>query len=890
MDYYSKNIKEIFRELNTSEKGISEEEAKKRLLGYGLNEIREEKRISPFRIFLGQFNSFIVWILIAAVIISMFLGDYLEGIVIIIILVINAIIGFIQEYRAEKAIKALKKLAGLKAKVIRGGQRREIDAAYIVPGDTIILETGDKVPADSRLVEAASMETMESSLTGESTPVAKETAVLKHHAIIAEQKNMVFSGTILTKGRGKAIVVKTGMKTEIGNIAKMIEETEEEETPLQQKLDKFGKFLGYSTIVICAIVFLATVSRGEDILKMFEASVSLAVAAIPEGLPAVVTLSLAIGVQRMVKRNALMRKLSSVETLGSTTVICADKTGTLTKDEMTVKKIYTLNSTMDVGGEGYSAEGKFSKQLNNDAKLMLQIGALCNDSSLSNGKPLGDPTEVALIVSAAKSGLRKDELEKKYPRLGEVPFDSARKIMSTLHKSGRQKILYAKGAPDLLIRKCSKILANGKIKEMTSKERQKILALNDNFANNALRVLGFAYKPVSSKTPDKISESAEHELIFAGLQGMIDPPRKEVKEAIQDCKNAGIKVIMVTGDHKLTAVAIANELGLSGDAVTGEELDEMKDFEENVGKISIYARVSPEHKMKIIDALKKNGHIVAMTGDGVNDAPAIKAADIGIAMGIKGTDVAKESSDMILMDDNFTSIRNAVEEGREIYDNIKKFVYYLLSSNLAEVLVIFIAILIGLKLPLVAIQLLWINLVTDGLPALALGVEPTGKNVMKRRPRKKDEHVITKVLAARMLLNGIAITIGTLGLFVWALKSRGWSFGMSPASADPNYIYALTVSFTALVFFELFNALNSKSETESIFRVGIFKNKYLLLALASSLLLQLIVIYSSPLNGVFSTTALPLKDLLVIGMVASTVIIADEIFKLILRRAKVQSY
>ncbi len=878
--YHARKVDDIFREFSTSPTGLKSEEAEKRLKEYGPNELKEEKKLSPLKILLEQFNSFIVWILIAAVAISMFLGDYIEGAVIIIILIMNALIGFFQEYRAEKAIKALKKLAGLKAKVLRDGGRREISASMVVPGDIIFVETGDKIQADARLFEISNLEVSESSLTGESTPVAKDLALLEH-AIVAEQKNMIFSGTIVTKGRGRAVVVRTGMKTEIGRIAEMIEETEEEETPLQKRLDQFGKFLGYLTIGICIAVFLATVWRGEDFLKMFETSVSLAVAAIPEGLPAVVTLSLALGVQRMIKRNALIRRLASVETLGSTTVICTDKTGTLTRDEMTVRKIYLLDNFIGVTGEGYSFDGKFSKPLTNDAKQLLQIGALCNDSSIKEKAAIGDPTEAALIVSAAKAGIEKEALEKKLPRVGEVPFDSERKMMSTLHK---QEILCTKGAPDMLIKHCTRVLEKGKIVPITATHRKKILAANEKMAQGALRVLGMAYRPM--KDVKKVTEEHEKELIFVGLQGMIDPPREEVKQAIQDCEKAGIKVVMITGDHRLTAMAIAHEIGIEGEALTGEELDSLQDFDSTVERIGIYARVSPGHKMKIVQALKKKGHIVAMTGDGVNDAPAIKASDIGIAMGIKGTDVAKESSDMILTDDNFTSIKNAVEEGREIYDNIRKFIYYLLSSNLAEVLIIFAAILIGLKLPLVAIQLLWINLVTDGLPAIALGLEPTEKNVMARKPRPANEPVITKLMGARMLTTGLWITIGTLGVFVWALTSKGWHYGQNLTNSDPVYLYALTMTFTTLVFFELFNAINAKSEQESILNSRLFSNKWMLLAIASSVALQLLVIYLPPLDPVFDTVALSLKEMLIILTVAVSVVFVDELFKLFARKAQ----
>ncbi len=881
--YYNCKIEDVLREFSSSPKGLTSEEANKRLNAYGPNELKEEKKLSPLKIFLSQFNNFIVWILVAAVGISMFLGDYIEGIVIVIILVMNAIIGFFQEYRAEKAIAALRKLAGLSATVIRDGTQKEIPASQLVPGDIILIETGDKIQADSRLIELSNLEISESSLTGESTPVAKDLALIEQ-AIVAEQKNMVFSGTIVTKGRAKAIVVRTGMKTEIGKIATMISEAEEEETPLQKKLDEFGKFLGYFTIGICVIVFLATVLRGEDFLKMFETSVSLAVAAIPEGLPAVVTLSLALGIQRMIKRNALVRRLASVETLGSTTVICTDKTGTLTRDEMTVRKLYMVDNSVDVTGEGYSFNGRFSKPINDDLKQLLSIGALCNDSSIADGKALGDPTEAALIVSAAKAGMQKELLEKKNPRIAEVPFDSERKMMSTLHKSGKQNLLYTKGAVDILLTRCNRIVEKGKVVPITALHKKKIIAANERMAQGALRVIGLAYKPM--KEVKKLTEEHEKELILAGLEGMIDPPREEVKLAISECEKAGIKVVMITGDHKLTAAAIAQEVGITGKALTGEELDATADFDSIVEEIGIYARVSPGHKMKIVQALKKKGHVVAMTGDGVNDAPAIKASDIGIAMGIKGTDVAKESSDMILTDDNFTSIRNAVEEGREIYDNIRKFIYYLLSSNLAEVLIIFIAIIIGLKLPLVAIQLLWINLVTDGLPAIALGLEPAEKNTMNRKPRPSREPVITKLMALRMLITGVWITAGTLGIFVWALSSKGWEYGQVLPNSDPVYLYALTMTFTTLVFFELFNALNAKSERESILNKRLLSNKWMLLAIVTSLALQMLVIYLPPLDPVFDTVALSFSEMMLIIALSFSVVLVDELFKLIVRKTQ----
>ncbi|MBI2663917.1 calcium-transporting P-type ATPase, PMR1-type [Candidatus Woesearchaeota archaeon] len=876
-DYYQLSPEKALTELKTSLSGLSDAEASKRLTAYGPNQLKEGKGVSHFKLFLEQFNNFLVWILLAAVAVSAAIGDIVESIVIVVIVIMNAVIGFVQEYRAEKAIDALKKLAGLHADVIRSGERRQIDAKQLVPGDIIFLETGDKIPADCRLLEESNFEVQESSLTGESAAVAKDIAAIRD-APIADQKNMAFSGTIIVRGRAKAVVAKTGMQTEIGRIANLIQTAKEEMTPLQKRLEKFAKQIGILTMAIAAIVFAATVLRGEDMLKMFETSVSLAVAAIPEGLPAVVAMSLALGVQRMIKRNALVRKLPSVETLGSTTVIATDKTGTLTMDKMTVKRLYVNGKTIEVKGEGYSVDEPLA--LEEDEKLLLRAGALCNDAALTSKGISGDPTEAALLVSAAKAGMKKEELDSRFRRVDELPFDSDRKRMSTVHEVGKQRIMYTKGAPDVVLKLCSRIHTGGKARKLTSSDRSRILKANAEFASSALRVLGFAYKPAAGK-------AAEKELIFIGLQAMIDPPRPEVKEAIERCEAAGIRVVMITGDHKLTAVAIAKELGITGKAVTGVELDSIQNLEERVHEIGVYARVSPEHKIKIVNALKKKGQVTAMTGDGVNDAPALKSANIGIAMGITGTDVAKEASKMVLTDDNFASIVNAVEEGRGIYDNIKKFIYFLLSSNLAEVLVVFLAILAGLKLPLLAIQILWVNLITDGLPAVALGVEPVAKDVMKKKPRKLSEGIITKAMAIRLLLTGATITAGTLGIYVWALYSKGWAWGAELPGSSPVYVYAITMAFTALVVFEMLNAIAAKSEEKNML-TKMFSNKWLLLAILSSLLLQFAVIYT-PLSNYFHTTALALSDLAIIFAAASSVIAVDSLYKLVKNRMSVQT-
>ncbi len=867
MDFYNKELKAVFRNLNSSENGLSNEEAENRLKQYGLNELREEKKVLPLKIFLRQFKSLLIWILVAAVLVSAFIGDYVESIVILIIILANAVIGFVQEYKAERAIAALKKLSGPKAVVLRDNKKMSITADQLVPGDIIFLEAGDKIPADARLIKTINLEAQESTLTGESVPVQKQVCTIKK-AEVAEQKNMVFAWTSITRGRAKAIITGTAMNTEIGKIAKMISDVEET-TPLQLKIDAFAKYLGIAVLFICAIIFSMAVFNGGDILEMFKIAISLAVAAVPEGLPAVVTLSLALSVQKMAKRNALIRKLPAVETLGSVTVIGSDKTGTLTCDQMTVKKLFVDNEVIDVTGEGYSFEGSFSKELGENAQFLLKTGALCNDTEINgiNKEVIGDPTEAALIVSAAKAGFKKRGLEELYQRIDELPFDSERKRMSTIHEVHGKRVMYTKGAVDVILNLCTKVMIKGKIEKLTKKHKERILKANKEFASSALRVLGFAFKEVKGKPSEK-------DLVFIGMQAMIDPARPEVMEAVSQCKKAGIRVIMITGDHKETAVAIAKQIGIEGKAVTGEELNKIKELSRIINEVSIYARVNPAHKIKIIEALKKKRQLVAMTGDGVNDAPALKKADIGIAMGKTGTDVAKEASDIVLVDDNFASIRNAVEEGRAVFNDLKKFVFFLLSSNFSEILIIFIAILIcllakqDLKLPLIAIQILWVNLVTDGLPALALGVEKPEKDIMLRKPRRYGEHIVNKAMIMRLLMISAIITAGTLYLFFWALQKNG-------------YIYATTIAFTSLVIFEMFNAINSKSEDKSSI-LRLFTNKWLLLAITSSIILQVMVIYT-PLSSAFHTVQLNFMDWVIIIAVASSVLILDELRKITAR-------
>lgn len=872
---YSLPLKEVYARLKTNENGLSSMEARLRLEKYGLNEIKRKKKTSRLMLLLSQFNNFLIYILIIATIISCFLREYIDAIIIFSIIFVNAILGYIEEYRAEKSIEALKKLASLKAYVIRDGKQLKVDTTELVPGDLILLEVGEKVPADARVISEINLETQEAALTGESLPVKKEICTVEENKSIGDRKNMVYSGTVIVNGKGKAIITSTGMNTEIGKIAYMIEEAKEEPTPLQRKLEFLGKWIAILILLICLVVFILGITRGGNILDTFILAVSLAVAAIPEGLPAVVTISLALGVERMIKRNALMRKLPSVEALGSTTIICSDKTGTLTKNEMTVKKIFANHKIVEVSGTGYNPEGNLSE---NPGEMILKIGVLCNNSKLVKEKGgwqiYGDPTEGCLITVARKTGLNEDSLNKKAPRINEILFDSARKRMTTIHKEGNKKIAYIKGAPDIVLKLCNYIQMEDKIRKISEKDREYILKVNDDFSKDALRVLGFAYRDVTNV---KNLNEVEQELIFVGLQGMIDPPRLEVNDAIKKCKTAGIKVVMITGDYKGTAIAIAKELGIEGKAVDGQELDKIN-LDKEVENIGIYARVNPEHKMKIIKALKKKGHIVAMTGDGINDAPALKTADIGIAMGITGTDVSKEASAMILTDDNFASIVNAVEEGRCIYDNIKKFVFFLLSCNLAEVLILFVAMLIGfadsegrIVIPLIAIQILWINLVTDGFPAVALGFDPGDANIMKRKPRHPKEKIISNDIMLNILLIGVIDMVGVLWLFNNAL---------------PDVTRARTVAMTLLILLELIVAISAIRQQ---FHTRFFSNPWLYCAITISIILQLILIYT-PLNTLFKLAPLQIIDwvAIVIFCIASYILrqAGWEIIKLFVKEAR----
>ena len=858
-------IDEAMRELNAKMDGLSSEEVQKRLEEFGPNELKKEKGKSPVRLFLEQFTDILIIILLIATALSMAIGEVYDAIVIIAIVMACAVLGFTQEYKAEKALEALKKMTAPTATVLRDGKEMELETRDLVPGDIILLYTGDKVAADARLIEAINMKTDEAPLTGESTPVNKNVKPLPEETIVSDRRNTLFTGTVVVYGRGKAVVTSTGMNTEFGKIAKMVQVTEEEETPLEKRMGHVGKWIGILSVAVCAVVAIFGIYKGREILDMVLWAISLAVAAVPEALPAVVTGALAVGMYRMARENAIVRRLPAVETLGCTSVICADKTGTMTKGEMTVQRIYVNDKALKVRGVGYEPQGEFlfeDKKLDptkeKELYILLKAATLCNDAKLEKEEGQwivkGDPTEGALVVVAAKADLWKEEIEKEEPRINEIPFSSERKRMTTMHEAyGKSKIAYMKGAPEIVLEKCTKVYTNGKLRKLTDGMRKQMLAVNAAMAIQALRNLGFAYKELpESKT--SLDEEDEEGFVFLGIMGMIDPPRGEVKDAIYMCNKAGIKVVMVTGDHKLTAVAVAKALNLIGEneseedhVLTGAELDKLSDeeFGKMVDNIVIYARVSPEHKVRIVKALRKKGYICAMTGDGVNDAPALKMADIGVAMGITGTEVTKEASDMVLADDNFATIIKAVREGREIYGNIKKYLTYLLRCNIMEILVLFFAMMLShtseSAIALTTIQILWVNLTTDGLPAIALGVDPGDPDLMERKPRDPNESIFTRDVRVYLSAVPVLMTVLLLGAYFYTLDTHG-------------LLEARTQLFTALVLMELANAVNARSLKYTVFKVGLFKNKFLWLAILSSLGLQLMVLYIPALHGIFEVT------------------------------------
>ncbi|GIO10731.1 calcium-translocating P-type ATPase, SERCA-type [Cohnella xylanilytica] len=879
---------ELASALGTDAKGgLSPEEAARRLRDRGPNELSERQGESPIKLFINQFKDFMVLVLAGATVISGLLGEMLDALTIIAIIVLNGVLGFFQEYRAEKSLKALKELSAPSAKTIRGGSMVVVPAKELVPGDLVLLESGDRVPADLRLIESNQCTIEEAALTGESVPVVKTAAPIDSPELpLGDRKNCGYLGTMVTRGTAKGIVVMTGMGTEMGKIAGLIQQTEEAETPLQRRLEQLGKILIVLALALTVVVVLAGVLHGQPVYGMFLAGVSLAVAAIPEGLPAIVTIALALGVQRMIKRRAIVRKLPSVETLGCASVICSDKTGTLTQNKMTVTRLWVGGRRLDVTGEGYEPIGQFlangrAVEAKSDAGLrrLTQIAALCNNAELaqdergedarkkktakeseaaasSGWNVKGDPTEGALLVLAGKSGASRPSLEALYPRVKEFPFDAERKRMSVLVSHQGGKLICTKGAPDLLVDRCAYVLWEGNVVPFTGTLKTKVLQANEAMAQDALRVLGFAYRDVRSHESCESEDQAENGLIFVGLAGMIDPPRREVFDAIVKCRQAGIKTVMITGDHRTTAEAIARELGIlpkGGRVLSGADLSAMDDGELDklADDVYVYARVSPEHKLHIVQSLQRKGHVVAMTGDGVNDAPAVKAADIGIAMGITGTDVTKEASSLVLADDNFASIVAAVEEGRGIYENIRKFIRYLLASNVGEILVMFFAMLLAMPLPLVPIQILWVNLVTDGLPAMALGVDQAESDLMRQKPRSAKENIFARRLGWKIISRGVLIGLCTLAAFVLTLG------GLKGEGAQ--LVHAQSVAFATLVLAQLIHVFDCRS-SRSIFHRRFFENKFLVLAVLSSLLLLLAVLYVEPLQPVFKTVPLTLRD------------------------------
>ena len=913
-EWYQLSSDAVCEQLNTqSNEGLPEAEAGRRLAEYGPNELIDRGQKSPWLILREQFTETMVIILIVAAVISALLGDYKDAVVILLIVVLNAALGFRQEYKAEQAMAALKQLAVPTVRVRRGGHVREISALELVPGDVVLLETGNLVPADGRLLSGINLRAEEAALTGESESVDKEAdLILEGEHALGDRRNMVYMGTVITYGHGEAVITDTGMETELGHIATLIQTVDQEQTPLQKRLDRLGRTLAVVALVLVGVIFGLGLLRGEDIREMFLTAVSLAVAAVPEGLPAVVTIALSLGAQRMLKRQALIRKLPAVEALGSVTTICSDKTGTLTQNRMTVTVLDVAGRQLDLAqgengklvaasGSGQAAEAEAQPSLD----LLLIGGALCNDAVLDidddeagSFHVVGDPTEAALVNAAVHLGLSKPDLEQAFPRYAEIPFDSTRKRMTTVHHvpqseaqippsllpiwTRRQSdalpdhVAFTKGAVDGLLNISSQVWVHGQVEPLNDHWQQRIMADHDQLAAKGMRILGVALRSVDNLPEQTADSDLESELTFVGLVGMIDPPRPEVQVAVQTCKSAGIRPIMITGDHPLTARHIADQLGIpvEGGYLTGQELDRLSNEElaEVADTISVFARVSPEHKLNLVQVLQEKGQIVAMTGDGVNDAPALKRADIGVAMGITGTDVTKEAADMVLRDDNFATIVSAIEEGRIIYDNVRKFIKYLLSCNSGEIWVMLLGPFLGMPLPLLPLQILWMNLVTDGLPALALGVEPAERNVMQRPPHPPGESIFARGVGRDIIWTGLimgAVSLG-VGYVYWVNGEASWQ----------------TMVFTVLTLSQMALALSARSERESFFKIGLLSNRAMLGAVSLTFLLQLAVIYIPFMQNLFHTTALTWQDL-VLGLVLSTIIFwCVEIVKWFQRRAR----
>ena len=895
--WFNKSIEEAEKILETNiQNGLTENDVKTKREKYGLNMLKAKKKASLLQRFIEQFKDFSIIVLIIAAIVSGFVGisqgeGMTDTIIILIVVLANAIIGIAQESKAEKSLEALQKLTDHASKVIRDGKIKVIPAKELVPGDIVVLDTGDYIPADLRVIEAVNLKAQESSLTGESVPVEKTTKMIEKTDVgIGDRTNMLFSSSLVTYGRGKGIVVQTGMNTEVGKIAGMLDNTEKQITPLQEKLNKLGKTLGIAALAICAFIFIIGLIQGKEPINMFMTAVSLAVAAIPEGLVAVSTIVLAIGVQKMVKKNAIVKKLPAVETLGSATVICSDKTGTLTQNKMTVEKIFINGETKELA--------EYKENINEDLKKLIFANMLCNDTKIStDGKLTGDPTETALVDMAFKLDFDPSVYDR-MPRIQEIPFDSDRKLMTTVNEVNGKYIVYTKGGMDELISICNSYILNGEIKNNIEEYKNMITKNNEQMAKEALRVLACAYKEIDHKPTKEDMENIEKDLIFVGMVGMIDPPREEAKIAVEKCKTAGIKTVMITGDHKITATAIAKKLGIlenEDEAITGADLEKMTDeeLEKNVRKYSVYARVSPEHKVRIVKAWQKNGEIVAMTGDGVNDSPALKTANIGCAMGVVGTDVAKEAADVILTDDNFATIVSSVEEGRRIYDNILKVIQFLLSSNVGEVIVLFLATLLTpffakwfgitdvahLEI-LLPIHILWINLVTDSLPALALAFDPANEGIMKRKPAKPGKGVFTKGMTWRVIYQGAMIGLLTLAAFMIGLATT--KEPINGLSLDESKIeVGQTMAFITLAMSELVHVFNIRDNKKSIFKTKIFNNSKLIWAILASAALMFAILFIPALREIFSIPILPTGNILELVLLVFAPIVIVETFKLL---------
>jgi Ca2+-transporting ATPase len=881
--WFSKSKEEVLKEINVDPShGLSDQEAKARLEKYGANKLTGKKKKSIFQMFMAQLQDWLIYVLFVAVIITLFLGEYVDVIIILLVIIINAVLGVVQEVKAGRAIEALQKMSYPKALVRRNGAVKEVDAEKVVPGDILILDAGRFIAADIRLIESANLQIDESALTGESVPSDKDASLI-HDDLktpLGDRSNTAFMSTHVTHGRGVGVVVETGMNTEVGKIANIINTEEKSKTPLEIRLDKLGKTLGLFALGVCVIIFIIALLQGRDLAEMFLMSVSLAVAAIPEGLAAIVAVVLAIGVTNMSKKNAIIKKLPAVETLGSVNIICADKTGTLTQNKMTVTTYFNLEGEVSVDRDKINTATE-------DVKLLAKAMILCSDATYENGQGTGDPTEIALLVLGDNLGIDRKILNAENKRAGEFSFDSDRKLMSTLHEENGKFTVYSKGAIGNLIKISTHVLEKGKVVSITDAHKEQYHAATIGMSNDALRTLGVAYKPV-----DSVIEASEMEkgLILAGIVGMIDPPRTEVKASIQKAKSAGITSIMITGDHKNTAFAIAYELGIAesiDQAIIGQEIDDFTDeeFTDRIVRYRVFARVSPEHKVKIVRALKSHGNIVSMTGDGINDAPSLYTADIGVAMGITGTDVAKGASDLILTDDNFATIVSAIEQGRNIYNNIKKSVIFLLTCNLGEVVTVFFTLLIGWKAPLIATQLLWINLITDSFPAVALGMDPGNPDVMKEKPRDSKESFFVGGAGLHVILGGILIGALTILAFWFGYYEHGYSPLDDSVPAD-TVEYARTMAFMVLVVCQLFYSLAVRNSIKSIFQIGVFSNKYLIASIVLGVLLQLIVIGIPAMQRAFNLQMLDLRGWIMVIFLGLVPLLLNEFFKIFIRTHK----